>query len=40
VSVYDELARLGSATVYEGGGHLFFWQEPERFVRELEEFLL
>ncbi|MCP9485362.1 MAG: alpha/beta hydrolase [Gaiellaceae bacterium MAG52_C11] len=26
--------------VYEGGGHLFFWQEPERFVRELEEFLL
>ncbi len=26
--------------VYPGCGHLFFWQEPERFVRELEEFLL
>ena len=26
--------------VYAGCGHLFFWQEPERFVRELEEFLL
>ena len=25
--------------LYPGGGHLFFWQEPERFVRELEEFL-
>ena len=27
-------------SLYAGGGHLFFWQEPERFVRELEEFLL
>jgi 3-oxoadipate enol-lactonase len=26
-------------SIYEGCGHLFFWQEPERFVRELEEFL-
>ncbi len=25
---------------YRGCGHLFFWQEPERFVLELEEFLL
>jgi pimeloyl-ACP methyl ester carboxylesterase len=27
-------------SVYEGCGHLFFWQEPERFAGELEEFLL
>ena len=26
-------------SVYEGAGHLFMWQEPERFVAELEEFL-
>ena len=26
-------------SVYEGCGHLFFWQEPDRFVRELEGFL-
>ncbi|MGI9112772.1 MAG: alpha/beta fold hydrolase [Gaiellaceae bacterium] len=26
--------------VYAGCGHLFFWQAPERFVRELEAFLL
>jgi 3-oxoadipate enol-lactonase len=26
--------------LYAGCGHLFFWQEPERFVRELEGFLL
>jgi pimeloyl-ACP methyl ester carboxylesterase len=25
--------------VFEGAGHLFFWQEPERFVELLEEFL-
>ena len=24
---------------FEGAGHLFFWQEPERFVALLEEFL-
>jgi 3-oxoadipate enol-lactonase len=29
-----------SLELYAGCGHLFFWQEPERFVRELEEFLL
>jgi pimeloyl-ACP methyl ester carboxylesterase len=27
-------------SIYPGTGHLFMWQEPERFVRELEEFLL
>lgn len=27
-------------SVYAGAGHLFFWQEPARFARELEEFLL
>jgi pimeloyl-ACP methyl ester carboxylesterase len=27
-------------SVYPGAGHLFMWQEPKRFVRELEEFLL
>jgi 3-oxoadipate enol-lactonase len=27
-------------SVYLGAGHLFMWQEPGRFVRELEEFLL
>jgi 3-oxoadipate enol-lactonase len=26
-------------SVYAGCGHLFMWQEPQRFVRELEEFL-
>jgi pimeloyl-ACP methyl ester carboxylesterase len=26
-------------SIYAGCGHLFMWQEPERFVRELEEFL-
>jgi 3-oxoadipate enol-lactonase len=26
-------------SIYEGCGHLFMWQEPERFVGELEEFL-
>jgi 3-oxoadipate enol-lactonase len=34
-----ELIPGARLSVYEGGGHLFFWQEPERFVRELEEFL-
>lgn len=26
-------------SLYPGAGHLFMWQEPDRFVRELEEFL-
>ncbi len=26
-------------SVYEGAGHIFMWQEPERFVAELEAFL-
>jgi pimeloyl-ACP methyl ester carboxylesterase len=26
-------------SIYAGCGHLFMWQEPERFVRELAEFL-
>lgn len=26
-------------SIYPGSGHLTMWQEPERFVRELEEFL-
>ena len=26
-------------SIYSGCGHLFMWQEPERFVRELEGFL-
>ncbi|MDQ3066745.1 MAG: alpha/beta hydrolase [Actinomycetota bacterium] len=26
-------------SVYPGTGHVFMWQEPERFVAELEEFL-
>ena len=26
-------------SVYRGCGHLIMWQEPDRFVRELEEFL-
>ena len=26
-------------SIYPGCGHLHMWQEPERFVRELEEFL-
>jgi pimeloyl-ACP methyl ester carboxylesterase len=34
-----ELIPDARLSVYEGGGHLFFWQEPERFVGELEEFL-
>ena len=34
-----ELIPDARLSVYEGGGHLFFWQEPERFVREVEEFL-
>jgi len=34
-----ELIPDARLSVYEGGGHLFFWQEPDRFVRELEEFL-
>jgi pimeloyl-ACP methyl ester carboxylesterase len=25
--------------VFEGTGHLFFWEQPERFVRAVEEFL-
>jgi pimeloyl-ACP methyl ester carboxylesterase len=37
------LARLlphASLELFPGAGHLFFWQQPERFVRVLEEFLL
>jgi pimeloyl-ACP methyl ester carboxylesterase len=34
-----ELIPDARLSLYEGCGHLFFWQEPERFVRELEEFL-
>jgi pimeloyl-ACP methyl ester carboxylesterase len=34
-----ELLPDARLSVYEGCGHLFFWQEPERFVRELEKFL-
>ncbi len=26
-------------SIYQGCGHLFMWQDPERFTRELEEFL-
>ena len=25
--------------LFEGGGHLFFWEQPERFVASVEEFL-
>jgi 3-oxoadipate enol-lactonase len=35
-----ELIPDARLSVFEGAGHLFFWQQPERFVRELEEFLL
>jgi pimeloyl-ACP methyl ester carboxylesterase len=35
-----ELLPDAHLSVYPACGHLFFWQEPERFVRELEEFLL
>ena len=34
-----ELIPDARLSVYPGTGHLFFWQEPERFVAELEEFL-
>jgi 3-oxoadipate enol-lactonase len=34
-----ELIPDARLSLYEGCGHLFFWQEPERFVGELEEFL-
>jgi pimeloyl-ACP methyl ester carboxylesterase len=34
-----ELLPDARLSVYEGCGHLFFWQQPERFVGELEEFL-
>lgn len=26
-------------SIYPGAGHLFMWQDPERFVRELKDFL-
>jgi pimeloyl-ACP methyl ester carboxylesterase len=29
-----------SLELFPGTGHLFFWQQPERFVRLIEEFLL
>ena len=32
-------SRTRALTIYPGAGHLFMWQEPERFVAELEEFL-
>ena len=35
-----ELIPDARLAIYQGCGHLFFWQEPDRFVRELEEFLL
>jgi 3-oxoadipate enol-lactonase len=38
----DLLAELipgARLSTYPGCGHLFMWQEPQRFVRELEEFL-
>ena len=35
-----ELIPDARLSVYPGAGHLFFWQAPDRFVRELEEFLL
>nr|MBA2332148.1 alpha/beta fold hydrolase [Actinomycetota bacterium] len=35
-----ELISDARLELYAGCGHLFFWQEPQRFVRELEEFLL
>lgn len=34
-----ELIPDACLSVYPGCGHLFMWQEPERFVRELEAFL-
>ena len=34
-----ELIPDARLSVYPGSGHLFMWQEPQRFVRELEEFL-
>ena len=36
------LARLvpdGRLELFEGGGHLFFWEQPERFVAVVREFL-
>ena len=32
-------SRMPASPIYEGLGHLFFWSEPERFAREVEEFL-
>jgi pimeloyl-ACP methyl ester carboxylesterase len=34
-------SRIPGARVvlFEGGGHLFFWEQPDRFVRIVEEFL-
>jgi pimeloyl-ACP methyl ester carboxylesterase len=26
--------------VFPGCGHLFFWEQPQRFVRSVREFLL
>ncbi len=34
-----ELIPDARLSIFPGGSHVFFWQEPERFVRELEEFL-
>ncbi len=35
-----ELLPDARLSIYEGLGHLFFWNEPERFAREVTEFLL
>jgi pimeloyl-ACP methyl ester carboxylesterase len=35
-----DLIPAARLSIYAGCGHLFMWQEPQRFVRELEEFLL
>ncbi len=35
-----ELLADASLELFPGTGHLFFWQQPDRFVRRVEEFLL
>ena len=34
-----ELLPDAQVKIYAGCGHLLMWQEPERFTRDLEEFL-
>ena len=29
-----------SVELFPGAGHLFFWEQPDRFVAAVEEFLL